>query len=220
MTSQQKQEYHEQGYIILRQALSSKRIDGLTRVVETLISNARQGKVKMKWADPDKVMPDGRVVSLLNPHSKWKVYDPYYVTWLKEDILPLMAFLLEGDSRCTLLSILFHGEGKVRVREGYHRDHTGNTPEEIAQYAKSYCSFQTPLKPNDNCHYLVPGTHNRVLTEEEERIRKSHNLPMPNKVRISLSPGDVLFRHTKILHNGDNPDGRERWTFIGDYKKS
>ena len=218
--------YHEQGYLVLRQVLPLKRVQKLAEIIQTMISGARQGKDRIKWADCDQSVPKSHVRGFLDPHSKYKTHDPYFVEWLETDILPKVEFLLKGKAKCTDLTMLFAGtDNKPSPGWGWHRDGGGRsrgpyTAESLALDADCSCSFQTPLKPDDTCHRLLPGSHNRTLSELEERIRSEKKVPMPGMVRISLQPGDILFRSAKILHGGGNPEGRERWTFVGHFWKT
>lgn len=171
-------------------------------------------------------MPASHIRGLRDPHSKYKTYHPYFDEWLETDIRPRVEFLLGGKVACRKFSVLFAGAGSdPSPGWGWHRDGGGRskgpyTAEALALDARRSCCFQAPLKPHDNCHRLLPCSHERPLTDGEETIRSEKKVPMPGMVRISMKPGDLLFRHAKILHGGSNPEGRERWTFVGNFWKT
>ncbi len=225
MTPEHRQLFHEQGYLVLRQILPSETVRKLSEIIRSMISDARRGKTRIKWADAEQTIPKSHVRGFLDPHSKYKSHDPYFVEWLETDIVPRVEFLLDGKVTCTKLSMLFAGQDSdPSPGWGWHRDGGGRskgpyTVEALALDVGRSCCFQTPLKPHDNCHRLLPASHDRPLLDHEERIRSERKSPMPGMVRITLQPGDVLFRHAKILHGGSNSDGRERWTFVGNFWK-
>lgn len=217
ITPEDQNQFRDRGYIIIHNALDSECIYHLTEVVSHLINEALQGRLKMKFADREKGIPTGRLTQLLEP----KRSHPTIGNWLQTDIAPRIRKLLNVDITCTDLGILFAGAGQS-VKLGWHRDAGGTSmkPDEyhaLEQDAERSCSFQAPLKPGDNFHELVPGTHKRLLTPDEAEARIDPKCGMPGAIRIHLEPGDILFRHTKILHRGTNPEGKERWTFVGDY---
>jgi hypothetical protein len=225
ITAGLKRDYFDKGYLVLRQALEQDTIKSLDRMIEELIDRAISGRFKMKWLDKERALPRPRVQldGLIDCHSR--IYEPYCGRWLLDEVLPLAESLLGGRASCKSFGMLFHGE-ETRLEPkdgGWHRDGGGMskspyTTEALAQDALRSCSFHAPLKPEDNFHQLVPGTH--VSPSEREEGDPSHpQIALQELVTIVLNPGDLLFRHAKILHRGFPQARRERRTFVGDFWK-
>jgi len=217
MTGEDRAQFCEQGYTVVRSVLKPDRLAQLSEVVSELIAQALGGKFKLRFSDRAKGLPSGRLERVLglSPHRT------ILTEWLASDLAPRVEFLLNQAARCTGLGILFAGAGQS-VKLGWHRDGGGTDIKPDEQQAldadpKRSCSFQTPLKSGDRFHELVPGTHLRRLSDEESEARIRPGSRMPGAITIHLEPGDILFRHAKVLHRGYNPEGIERWTFVGDY---
>ena len=217
MTGEDRAHFREQGYLVVRSVLNPDRLAQLSGVVSELIAQALSGKFKLSFADRANGHPSGKLERVLglSPHRA------ILTEWLASDVAPWVEFLLNQAARCTSLGVLFAGAGRS-VKLGWHRDGGGTDikpDEQLALDADRLrsCSFQAPLKAGDRFHELVPGTHLRRLNDEESEARVHPGSRMPGAVTIHLEPGDVLFRHAKVLHRGYNPEGIERWTFVGDY---
>ena len=207
MTPEQKQTYHQQGYLIVRKLLTADRLRRLSDLIEDLLVQASQGKknVRMKWRDKDRMLPKARVLGFL--HDAKGLYDPYYEEWLNTDIQPWVEFLLGAPTECDELSGLFGGTGKPWVGN-WHCD----------KGDQGSCVVHAPVTYEDHFHQLIPDTHARELTEREREAERDAHLPVPTAVQISLSPGDVLFRYANVLHRGANLEGKHRITFLGEFR--
>lgn len=217
MTGEDRARFLEQGYVVVRSVLEAGRLAQLSEVVAALIARALDGKFKLRFSDRARGLPSGKLEQVLglSPHRAM------LEEWLASDVAPRVEGLLNQTARCTGLGLLFAGAGRS-VKLGWHRDGGGadtRPDEQAALDADRFrsCSFQAPLKSGDRFHELVPGTHLRRLSREESAARIHPGSQMPGAVTIHLEPGDMLFRHAKVLHRGNNIEGAERWTFVGDY---
>ncbi len=102
----------------------------------------------------------------------------------------------------------FDGEDEVRL---IHRE--GDPPREIHMHI--------PLVPT-TASEVVPGSHLRTDTPEENRIRweDPHSDQMPNAVRLELAPGDLAFFHVNSLHRGQYLKGVRRRTIAVTFNRA
>lgn len=216
-------QYRREGFLLLRDVFDYETIVSLDQIIQNLIERALAGHLKMKWMDKARALPKPRVQfdGLIDCHSK--IYEPYCHQWLFNEVIPIAKFLLTGKVHCTGFGMLFHGVGyRAEPKNGgWHRDGGGvskspYTAENLGYDALRSCSFHAPLKPQDDFHQLVPGTHiQRSKAEIEDPIR--FEVPKHNVVTLELCPGDLLLRHAKILHRGFPQSSRLRRTYIGDF---
>ena len=60
------------------------------------------------------------------------------------------------------------------------------------------------------------GSHLRAATDAEVAASEPgwDGEQLPGLTTLTLQPGDVVYRHTDMLHRGWNPNGELRWTLI------
>lgn len=145
-------------------------------------------------------------------------YDPAFGEMLETMIL-VIERLLEAPVRCSWLLLLTGGAGN-EYGVPLHRDDNmvggDDELELIDRFKMQQSYFQAPLLPNDRFLQVVPGSHLRAATEIENAVATSDvgNQDIPELVTIELQPGDAVFRHTDLLHQGWNPQGLPRWTMV------
>ncbi|MEZ4870114.1 MAG: hypothetical protein R3C14_52785 [Caldilineaceae bacterium] len=120
---------------------------------------------------------------------------------------PLYTSIGVPVTRLVELSLLIATDARP-VKLGWHRDRPPD---------HGIHSFQWPLLPGDHFHELVPGSHNRALTEGEIAARNAGGHEMPGAVTIELAVGDILLRSPLIFHRGYNEYGVGRLTLVGTY---
>src|SRR5947209_4755545 len=128
-----RQQYQEQGFLILRQAFSPARIQTLAAAIDRLIDRALAGQThplriermvggapakesQIQWIGaPQDRMPE-RLLYLLLANR----YDAAYANWLEEDLLPLIKSLLQSPARYSLFGMLAGGGGKPYTQVWHH----------------------------------------------------------------------------------------------------
>ena len=218
ITSEQRQTFREQGYLILPNALSTDRVQWLIDAVNRFLDRAIAGQFSepFKWVDEALRIP-ARVSNLLTPEE----YDPVFGEWFDADMIPTVEAIFEAPTRCSWLTMLASGGGH-HYRTIWHRDYCHiDSPAEVPVIERDllrHCSFQAPLEPDDRFLQVVPGSHARAATEEEVTVcGKNKNSDMPGQITIELEPGDLVFRHGNILHRGFNPEGKLRRTLFAGF---
>jgi hypothetical protein len=217
--------YVREGFLIQRQVLSQSRLSPLIEVVARLIEAGRQKRLPVSFLDEAQRIPIGSLAHVLwsRPFRPALVAEaPAIGNWLHVHIDPLVRSLLGQEAVILDATIFFAGGGKA-VSGGFHRDdpdsiEQGLDRSSLVADALRHCSIHVPLRPHDRFHQLVPRTHVRPLTTEEQGLRCKPEETMPGAITIDLDPGDVLYRHPTILHRGTNAEGKERCTIIVGYR--
>ncbi|KAG0150761.1 hypothetical protein CROQUDRAFT_668377 [Cronartium quercuum f. sp. fusiforme G11] len=67
----------------------------------------------------------------------------------------------------------------------------------------------------DECLFVVPGSHNRIRTKEERLAEGNSEEPMPGSVNVKLEAGDIVFYDAQILHRASYDTNSKRRTLHG-----
>ena len=218
ITKAQRQRFREQGYLIIQDVFSAKRIQSLVDAVEGWLDKALAGKLTkpVKWTDRERRIP-ALVHNMLCPDE----YDPAFGEWFDTDIIPTVEALFDAPTRCSWLTMLASGGGHhystIWHRDYCHVDNPAETPV-LERDLLRQCSFHAPLLTGDRFLQVIPGSHVRPATEAEaEAYRDNPHSDMPGQRSIELEPGDLMFRHGNILHRGWNPEGILRRTLFAGF---
>ena len=219
ITDEQRRNWEEQGFLIVRNSIDAGLIKSIRDAVESIIDRALDDAYgdSFRWVDKDRHLPD-----FINDLLTAPKYVPTFGALLDTVILPFVESLLNSPVRCSWLMTLTSGAGHA-YGVPLHRDNCGlGVPEEselIDTYRMKQAYFQAPLLPGDRFLQLVPGSHLRLASETEIRTAAcdySGDDP-PGLKTIELEPGDIVYRHTNTLHRGQNPEGIRRLTLASSF---
>jgi nicotinamide N-methyltransferase len=218
ITTEHRQRFDDDGFVILRDAFTQQRAQALRAAVEGLVSRAAAGDVEIRWIDADERVPD-RTSHLLLPDK----YDPAFGAWLDEDVAGDMEALLAGPLRHSLFGMLAAGGGRP-YRQAWHRDlGKPGDPDEVEFLRRHHgrsVQFNAPVHSHDAYLQVVPGSHVRASTETENAVAQAGTdgtEPMPDAVTVELDPGDIVYYNANLWHRGWNPAGRMRWSLHSAY---
>jgi ectoine hydroxylase-related dioxygenase (phytanoyl-CoA dioxygenase family) len=205
------QAYHDQGYLILRQAFGRERIQALRRAIENLVKRARRDELSLNWIDRDQGLPE-RTGHLLHPEK----YDPAFAEWLAEDLAPQLETFLGGPGRHSLFGMLAGGGGRVYT-QAWHRDigkpGAADEVEFLQRHHGRSVQFNAPLIEADHFLHIVPSSHLRDSTTAElVAAQAKEKADMPGALVVELEPGDIVYYNANLWHRGWNSEGKKRWT--------
>lgn len=218
LTEDQRQHWEREGYVIVRNAVDDDLVQALVAAIERIIDRALAGEFgdSVRWIHEEHRLPHF-LSNLLAPDK----YDPAFGEFLENIILPSIDSLLNTPVWCSWLMALTGGADYPYSLQLHRDNNEVGGPDEmdlIEQFRMKQCYFQAPLLPDDRFLQVVPGSHLRRPTEAEKaaatRLHASSSEDVPGLTTIELQPGDVVYRHTNLLHQGFNPDGRPRWTLV------
>ena len=203
--------YHDQGFLILRQAFTTDRMTSLRDALERLMDRALAGEVEIGWIDREKRLLQ-RTGQLFEPAK----YDAAYAAWLSDDLDSHLRALLDGSPRHSLFGTLASGGGQP-YQQAWHRDlgRPGADDEEgfYHRHHGKFVQFNAPLFPGDRFLNIVPASHLRSSTDQEiEAAAAGENAVMPGALVVDLEPGDIVYYDANLWHRGWNPAGVNRWS--------
>ncbi len=210
-TAEQLQTYHEQGYLILRQAFGPQRIDALRDAVHSAIERGRSGQIELNWIDRERGLPE-RISHLLHPDK----YERAFADWLAEDLAPQLEVFLQGPARHSLFGMLAGGGGRAYA-QAWHRDIGKPGAADEAEFLQKHhgrsVQFNAPLIAEDHFLHIVPASHLRASTEDElTAAAAKEQANMPGALIVELEPGDIAYYNANLWHRGWNPEGQKRMT--------
>ena len=194
---EQKQQFYEQGYLIVRNALDSKTISNLIEASDRLCAS--------KQLENRQRTPDGLYDGFRNVISVDDAFIPL-LTWNKT--VPLIAQLFGPRIHLATSHLIYkhpdpEGSLPTKRNPGWHRD-IMHTPEDLGHAhiprMEMKCAYYlTDLKePNSGSTLMAPGSNH---LKEKLYIDPKTNDPV-NALEPSLNPGDAVFFENRTWHAG------------------
>lgn len=232
MTADYHQQIAQDGFVVVRNLLSASEIARYKDAALKVVQYARdgnwphvrtRGKQFPPW--PKNFSPDIWGVSGLLHPDLGPMTEPFEQCYALPKLLDVAADILQTD-RDGLSMELFNMLINPLTDFGldWHRDtiRAEASPEEEAKELLSdpYAGTQFNLAlTEDKCLIAIPGSHNRVRTEEERAKtagtdRQQH---ISGQVVVELHPGDVVFYNNNILHRAQYLSKELRLTLHGLY---
>ena len=224
-------QFLEEGYLILRNVVPPDELDELRASYEILVERQKAIWVReRKPGDP----PGGEWETqkqprlLLNLSPLVDLIDEGSIKavefWLHENTQGVSSELMGvpdaafTEMMCMCSPVRDHGPAR------WHRDihPTDTAPLEgylmdIIENGPRYVQWNIPLY-DDDVLWVVPGSHVRINTEEENRqLLADPCVPLPGGVQTHLKAGDGVVYITPILHWGSNYSPKLRRTIHGGF---
>lgn len=223
----------EQGYLILRNVVPPNELEKLRNSYEILVERQRA-----IWArDRNPADPPGGVWESspqprlsLNPGVKngSQLIDRATANavefWLHENTQGVSRQLMDVDDAAVTEMFLMCNPVRDRGPANWHRDiHPIDTAPlmgyigDIKENGPSYVQWNIPLY-DDEVLWVVPGSHVRINTEEENReLLENPHAPLSSGIQTHLAAGDGVVYITPILHWGSNYSTKLRRTIHGGF---
>ena len=216
------QDLLDEGFIVLREVVSPGELEGLRVAFEMLVDRQRE-----IWADergPDDP-PGGAWEMGAQPrlvHFE-KLIDQETATavefCLGETTLGASRQIMGAPDAAPTLQMMMCSPVKDRGPASWHRDipPIDQAPlcglqRDLLANGPGYLQWNIPLY-DDDVLWVVPGSHHRANTEEENRqLAKDPRVPLPGGVPVELKAGDGVVYTNTILHWGSNYSRKKRRT--------
>jgi len=222
-----RQQLMEHGYIILRNVIPPALLEPLRAGVEQMVSRRKEISIQRRTpAEP----PGGEWEARAQPRLKLETdcdaeSAPAVEILLHEHTLGVARQLIEAPHvSLHNLACLCNPERDAGPA-GWHRDLRPGEPAPLRgmianmqAHGPSYLQWNIPLY-DDRVLWIVPGSHRRVNTEEENRqLAENPRLPLPGSIPVELNAGDgVVYTHL-LLHCGSNYTQKLRRTLHPGYR--
>ncbi len=225
-------QFLEEGYVILRGVIPPQQLEGLQRAHEVLVE--RQKEIWARERGPDD--PPGGVWEThaqprLNLGALADQIDAQTIgaveIWLHENMQGVSSRLLGvEDAAVTEMMVMCNPvrDHETAGHRGWHRDfyppHTAplqGYADDILENGPRYVQWNLPLY-DDNVLWVVPGSHARLNTAEENAALNSDaRTPVPGAVQTHLAAGDGVAYILPLLHWGSRYNAKMRRTIHGGF---
>ncbi len=227
-------QFLEEGYVILRGVIPPQQLADLRRAYELLVE--RQKEIWARERGPDD--PPGGVWEThaqprLNLMMLAGQIDAQTVSaveiWLHENTQGVSSRLLGvEDAAVTEMMLMCNPvrDHETGGHRGWHRDfyppHTAplqGYADDILENGPRYVQWNLPLY-DDNVLWVVPGSHARLNTAEENAAMNSDaRTPVPGAVQTHLAAGDGVAYILPLLHWGSRYNAKMRRTIHGGFSE-
>ncbi len=224
-------QFLEQGFVILRHVIPPSDLEELRHSYETLVDRQR-----LAWtAAASPTEPSGGKWEIANQprlivNEMAAMHDAQTAStiefWLRENIQGVSSHLLaEADVPPTEMMLMCNPVSD-RGPAAWHRDFYPplNCPlmayaDDIKESGPRYVQWNIPLY-DDNVLWVVPGSHIRPNTQaENESMRHNLHSPIPGAIQTHLRAGDGVAYILPILHWGSNYSTKMRRTIHGGFAR-
>jgi len=213
--------FMQNGYLVLRDVVSSDELNQLRTSYEVLLD--RQKEIWTAGRGPDDP-PGGAWDSAPQPRVQlfsWddqagvQMVDESTINvvefWLSEDIKgaaeQLLSMPVAASSEISLMCNPTFDYGPAPWHRDVHPIDMGpmaSMQEALVEHGPTYVQWNVPLY-DDDVLWVVPGSHARLNTDVEDRhLRKDPRVPLPGGVPVELAAGDAIVYINYILHWGSD----------------
>jgi ectoine hydroxylase-related dioxygenase (phytanoyl-CoA dioxygenase family) len=219
ISEQEVQQFHKDGYVIVRGFFSQAEISKLYGIAidDTLM---RENALDLNDQSGKKT----KLTLWFNPGD-----DIYSLVLRSERMVYSVAKLLDSDSPvCHFHTKLMQKEPRVGGAWEWHQDY-GYWYKNQFLFPDQLVSVMialTEANKENGCLQVIKGSHklgriNHGFAGEQvgaDMVIVNHALETMDHVYVELSPGDALFFHSNILHRSEaNLSERPRWSLISCY---
>ena len=224
-------QFMEEGYLVLREVIPPEELAALRESYELLISRQREiwARERAPHEPPGGVWETSPQPRLhLGREPSAGLVDEKTASaveiWAHENTQRVSSELLDVEDAGVTEMMLMCNPVRDRGPAAWHRDHhpIDTAPlqgylDDILETGPRYVQWNLSLY-DDNVLWVIPGSHLRVNTEEENRqLLADPRAPLPGGVQTHLNAGDGVVYILPILHWGSNYSRKMRRTIHGGF---
>ena len=227
-------QFLEEGYVILRQVIPPQQLAELRQAYELLVE-----RQKVIWArerephDPPGGVWETSAQPRLNLEALASQIDAVTVSaveiWLHENMQGVSSRLLGvEDAAVTQMMLMCNPvrDHETADHRGWHRDfyppHTAplqGYTDDILENGPRYVQWNLPLY-DDSVLWVVPGSHVRFNTEAENAaLNADASTPLPGAIQTHMAAGDGAAYILPLMHWGSRYNANMRRTIHGGFSE-
>jgi ectoine hydroxylase-related dioxygenase (phytanoyl-CoA dioxygenase family) len=216
-----RQKLLDDGYLILPEVISPDQLNPLRASFETLVD--RQRAIWAEQSTPS-VWETGAQPRLVNfEHLIDEKTADTVEAWVHENTLGAARQLLSVPEQAGVAGMMMMcSPQQDKGPAHWHRDvhpidmaPLSGLQNDLMENGPKYLQWNIPLY-DDDVLWVVPGSHRRVNTDEENRqLLENPRVPLPGGVPVELNAGDGVVYINYILHWGSNYSAKLRRTLHG-----
>ncbi|TFK51567.1 hypothetical protein OE88DRAFT_1735447 [Heliocybe sulcata] len=226
-SSRLRQQYEEQGYVIIPGLIANEEFEALREAAERTVERTRSGAWPYRRVVGKQFPPYGN-----DDPDSWGVQhvmhpdlgEPAFAKWYtSEGLTGVVQELLEcpqENLQMELFNMLINPE-KHNFALRWHRDDVKETATEEEEYNAldvwHYGVQWNTALYEDSCLYVVPGSHRTPRTPEQRKHSSTSEAPkdpmnMPGAIQVTIKAGESVFYNSNILHCATYDYSRKRAT--------
>ena len=214
-TKQQREQFHEEGYIIVEDALEPFGLDNVVRAWEQIQAEDEPG---WKQAVADGTVsggygngPNAHTMSAVHKRDKL-----FFDIGGNPVFRPMVEDLHGKDVQCVGVTNHCH-HGGTAAHTAWHRDWPAWTHPEWVIKSKIFY-FLDDQDEEMGCFSIVPGTHNNPEGPEKEKYSGENLEKMPGMLKVTGKAGSAILWNVLLYHAGTaNTTDRDRRIIITSY---
>ena len=214
MTFSPRDQVEQNGYVI-RQILEGDELARAQDAAERILERAY---------GPDGPQGGQKTEPFLSPGSP---FEPFYSLAHDRRITGVIESILGGDLVWEGAALLVSGPDYI---QGWHRDVLQVPEDQIDEGWYSKNVFFNNIQLNmglfdDASLWIVPASHNRRNTAEEDRLfagtkhMSAVEVDMPGAIPVELQAGQCVFYNNNLIHRGHNHRKQKRVTYHCGYMR-
>ena len=224
-------QFLEEGYVVLRNVIPADELDGLRASYEILVERQKAiwaqerqpgdppGGVWEASAQPRLLLHQSPLADLIDEDTASTVE-----IWLHENTQGISSELLGVSDAAVTEMMLMCNPVSDRGPAHWHRDlyppygaPLQGYVDDIIEAGPRYVQWNLCLY-DDDVLWVIPGSHARLNTaSENELLRTNRHIPFPGSVQTLLNAGDGVAYILPILHWGSNYSTKMRRTIHGGF---
>lgn len=222
-----KNQFMDQGFLVMHEVIPPSKLDAIRASCEKILD-----RQKVQWArDRAPTDPPGGVwetsrqprVLMENPglidQETGNVVEDF---WVADETLDTASQLLcNPEPNVTNMMMMCNPMTDHPGGTGWHRDvHVedmapmGALAADFIENGPRYTQWNVPLY-DDNVLWVVPGSHRRLNTREENSELLTDPTKAPGGMSVELNAGDGVIYSNFLIHTGSNYTTRKRRTLHG-----
>lgn len=212
-----REQFEKEGYVIV-DILSEDEITDFRKIMDGMLSESRKTEDTATHKSSLQHLGD-EISDFGNENRQYYFHlltkpgtEAIHHAFHHPKVLSIVEQLIGPDLIVNNASILAYNPG-VKYNLGWHRDVIQIPEEEIEDRLFSKERFHNSVQINlplvqEDALEIVPGSHNRPNTTEEDKAFRGsrHYAPleveMPGAMRVSLKPGQAVFYNNNLIHRG------------------
>jgi len=213
LTDEQKKQYWDEGYLVVKGVLSPEEIERYTtRASEIARGDIPEGGEKMIVKDVR--VAKGEYTPEDPEKGLWKLLQPDWFDDTFRDypenkrLLDTVEQIIGPDIKCFLTMMIYKPPGLGEVNHPWHQDKAYFNFDPADKIMGTWIALDHTTKENGTMIF-VPGSHKEFIEHEVDAGPKQNfgilyakgvPVPHPDEVVVELEPGDGVFFHSQLLH--------------------
>ncbi|MFN7992997.1 MAG: phytanoyl-CoA dioxygenase family protein [Bryobacteraceae bacterium] len=177
-------EFHENGYLVIPQALSAGQLSALNRAVDQDLEHH-----EAEWVRFDESLIETTDVLPRTDEFDFTIENPITLPILRSLIGELISFE-------EFEIMIRNPTEKVRDIKSWHRDATRDYGRRMDIEYISLIYYLTDVSEHDHCFSIVPGTHSRLVDLKPAEVAPN------SEVDITGPAGTAVIFHGRCIHSG------------------